>query len=758
MKKTLLFLFISLFAQSGFSQTAEKGGVRGFVYNAKTKEPIVMATVGLFGTKYGTTTDVNGFFNFTNVEAGSYRLIVRSVGFDSSAKEVVVANGKIANVTFNITERTKMLKNIDISAKKQLSKTKVNMSTVNISPKEISKLPSIGGESDLAQYLQVVPGVVSTGDQGGQVYIRGGTPVMTKFLLDGMTVYNPFHSIGFFSTYETEIVKNVDIYTGGFTARFGNRVSAVVDVTTRDGNKKNFQGRISMNPWASKVILEGPLGKKSVDDASSVSYILSGKYSYLDQSSKIFYPHIADNLPYSFADLYGKINFSAKSGNKISLFGFNFRDNANFLNLADFDWQNSGVGMNTTIVPQESNLMVNIRLNYSSYGINLKEADNKIKQSSIAGFEAGFDFATFIKGGEVRYGLELTGFETDYRFTNRFGKTSQAIEQYTSEAAVYTVVNLTYGKFVFEPSLRTQYYGSISEAVIEPRLGIKWNTTSKIRTKFSTGMYSQNLISTKSDRDIVNLFNGFIAGNEDAPIKGDGTKADSKLQKSLHFIFGVELDFAKNWTINIEPYYMYYPQIINVNRRKLYNSDPNFMVEEGETKGLDISVKYDSKRVNVWAGYSLSKTTRQDDTVVYPTHFDRRHNANLVTSFNLGKKFDWEISARFNFGSGFPFTKTQAFFEELQNPGAVTSPYTNSNGTVGVVYDKELNGGRLPYFHRLDVSAKKTFSLGEKAKVEVSLSIINVYDRNNVFYFDRLKYQRVDQLPIIPSMGISAIF
>ncbi|MBK7958853.1 MAG: carboxypeptidase-like regulatory domain-containing protein [Bacteroidetes bacterium] len=192
MKKTLLFLFISLFAQSGFSQSAEKGGVRGFVYNAKTKEPIVMATVGLFGTKYGTTTDVNGFFNFTNVEAGSYKLIVRSVGFDSSAKEVVIANGKITNVTFNIAERTKMLKNIDISAKKQLSKTKVNMSTVNISPKEISKLPSIGGESDLAQYLQVVPGVVSTGDQGGQVYIRGGTPVMTKFLLDGMTVYNPF--------------------------------------------------------------------------------------------------------------------------------------------------------------------------------------------------------------------------------------------------------------------------------------------------------------------------------------------------------------------------------------------------------------------------------------------------------------------------------------------------------------------------------------------------------------------------------------
>src|SRR5690606_13999774 len=135
------------------------------------------------------------------------------------------------------------------------------MSVVKISPKEIKQLPTIGGEADLAQYLQVLPGVVFTGDQGGQLYIRGGSPVQNKVLMDGMIVYNPFHSIGLFSVFETDIIRNADVYTGGFTAEYGGRISSIMDTTTRDGNSKYFGGKVGFSPSGAKLLLEGPLKK-----------------------------------------------------------------------------------------------------------------------------------------------------------------------------------------------------------------------------------------------------------------------------------------------------------------------------------------------------------------------------------------------------------------------------------------------------------------------------------------------------------------
>ena len=125
-----------------------------------------------------------------------------------------------------------------------------------ITPKDLEMIPTIGGEADLAQYLQIVPGVVFTGDQGGQLYIRGGSPVQNKVLLDGMIVYSPFHSIGLFSVFDTDIIRNTDVYTGGFNAEYGGRISSIMDIKTRDGNKKTFEGKLSANTFGSKLLME----------------------------------------------------------------------------------------------------------------------------------------------------------------------------------------------------------------------------------------------------------------------------------------------------------------------------------------------------------------------------------------------------------------------------------------------------------------------------------------------------------------------
>ena len=155
-----------------------------------------------------------------------------------------------------------------------------------IDPIIINKLPSVG-EPDIAQYLQVLPGVVFTGDQGGQLYIRGGLPVQNKVLLDGLIVYNPFHSIGLFSVFDNDIMKNADVYSAGFGAEYGGRTSSIMDITTRDGNKKRHSGKISASTFGAKTTLEGPLLKLNDEGNTSISYLFSAKHSYLPQTSKI---------------------------------------------------------------------------------------------------------------------------------------------------------------------------------------------------------------------------------------------------------------------------------------------------------------------------------------------------------------------------------------------------------------------------------------------------------------------------------------
>ena len=153
------------------------------------------------------------------------------------------------------------LQGVEITARKTEKVTQINAGTITVTPREMKMLPSTGGEPDIAQYLQVVPGVIFTGDQGGQLYIRGGSPTQTGILLDGITIYNPFHSIGLYSVFETDAIRNVEIQTAGFNAQYGNRTSAIVDITTKDGNKNRHAGKVSLSPIMARAMLEGPIVK-----------------------------------------------------------------------------------------------------------------------------------------------------------------------------------------------------------------------------------------------------------------------------------------------------------------------------------------------------------------------------------------------------------------------------------------------------------------------------------------------------------------
>ena len=272
----VVFLLFSLV--STFQIFAQVGSIRGFVYEESSGEPAMFSNVVLDGTKIGTVTDANGFFNLSQVPVGTYTINVSYIWFDAISSSVEVMPNKINNEKFYLKESSIQLNTIQLSAERQEAKTSVKTSVVKLTSKSLKKLPSIGGEPDIAQFLQVIPGVVFTGDQGGQLYIRGGAPIHNAVLLDGMILYNAFHSIGLFSVFDTDVIKTADVYTGGFSAEYGGRISSVVDIKTRDGNKKRLTGNVAASTFGGKLLLEGPLFKQKENGAVS-SFILSAQPS-----------------------------------------------------------------------------------------------------------------------------------------------------------------------------------------------------------------------------------------------------------------------------------------------------------------------------------------------------------------------------------------------------------------------------------------------------------------------------------------------
>ncbi len=755
----LMILSVGAFAQKG-------GTIKGSVKNDANGEPIFFANVVLTGSKYGVSTDESGFFSINNIPAGKYTLTLSAMSYETVSKSVEVVEGKTISLNFLMKSSSTTLKGAVIEGSRVDPKNDTRVSTITVAPDDIRRLPQIGGEADFAQFLQVLPGVNFTGDQGGQIYIRGGTPVQNKLTIDGLTIYNPFHTIGLFSVLETEAIRNADVYTGGFNANYGGRVSSIMDITTKDGNLKRHSGQVAANTFSAKAILEGPFKKLSENSNLSASYLLTGKYSYLPQSSKALYSY-GDNgkagLPFGYGDVFGKISINAGKGNKVSLFGFGYTDRANFQGVSDLKWNQFGGGVNFTLVPGNSNLKVDGNFGYSSYKVSLLEGNLPPRSSSINGFNFNLDFNSFFDRDKLIYGLEVVGFNTKFNFYNAANRFINQ-EENTTEFAAYVRYKMNRGRWVVDPGVRLHYYAALGEFSPEPRLAVKFNAHDRVRIKLSGGMYSQNLIAANSDRDVVNFFYGFLSGSDNLPKTFDGKDVKTKLQKAQHAILGFEFDIVKNLSLNIEGYYKNFQQLTNLNRDKIFednaiNADKedrlkkDFIIERGYATGLDVLLTYKTERLYVWTVYSLTYTKRYDEIDTYFPVFDRRHNMNFVASYRLGKKKNWELSARYNLGSGFPFTQTSGTIELLDFQNGLQTDYTSENGVIHTIYD-DLNAGRLPWYHRLDISGKYTWIISDNLNLEVNAGVTNVYNRQNVFYIDRVTSKRVNQLPVLPSFGL----
>ena len=237
---------------------------------------------------------------------------------------------------------------------------------------------------------------------------------------------------------------------------------------------------------------------------------------------------------------------------------------------------------------------------------------------------------------------------------------------------------------------------------------------------------------------------------------------------------GAEWDVFNDLELNIEVYEKDFDQVVNINRDKIFDditSNKNrpeiyrkdFIIEQGRSQGLDLTLKYEHKRWYFWGVYSLTYNQRwtynpfENKVYVYPPNFDRRHNVNLVGSYVFGKTKAWECNIRWNLGTGFPFTQTQGFFNQINPRDQINYNYTQSNGNLNYI-PSTLNGGRLPDYHRLDIGLKYTRAINTRNKLEINAGASNIYNRENIFYVDRFSFKRINQLPILPTLNLSLTY
>jgi hypothetical protein len=770
----LLFLLLL----PGLAAWGQSTGIRGKVVNADG-EPLAGAVVFIPELKAGAYANEQGIYALSKLTAGRYEIWCYFFGYDTLRQEVEVVAGETRNLGFVLQERSIYTDEVEILSERtgEIKKSVVNVGVTGVTPKEISLIPTVGAP-DLAQYLQVLPGVVFTGDQGGQLYIRGGTPIMNMVLLDDMILYSPFHSIGLFSVVDPDYLRNVDVYSAAFPGQYGGRISSVIDIKSRSGSLSQFRGKLNVNPFTAGALLEGPIVKGK--EGGGMSFLLSARNNYIDRTATTFYPYIneGEGLPYNFLDLYGKLSLS-DGINSANLFGFRHTDNVNFEFPANIGWNSAGGGGNFQLLPSGSGAIISGSFAYSDYFSTLKSgSENFPRRSSIQGFNGNLRVGYLLRqADELNFGMSLLGFTTDYVFTNSSGLQTRQ-EASNTEAAIhfrykYVLNSGDFQRAVLEPSLHMHYYNNQAAVRLEPRLRAKLNFPG---LSFSAGLgsYSQNLLPAVSDRDVVNLFQGFLSAPEDLAYQ---IKTNT-LQTAWHALAGVEAELIPNLSSAVEVWNKTFTQVTTINREKLFPGDPDFVTETGRAYGLDLILKYRTRSVYLYANYGWAQNTRTDriqtdNPRTYPPVWDRRHTANFVFAYQRGRvnedlgpgrrsRFSdskWEFSLRWSLGSGFPFTQTQGYFEKLdfQEDGAQT-PIAFQNGELALILADELNGGRLPYYHRLDLSATRRWLILGSILAELNLAVINAYDRDNIFYFDRIRYAPVYQFPVLPSAGLTLRF
>ena len=747
-----LFL-LAAFAVTAGSAVGQSAQLRGFVTDEADGQPLPSANVAIRpladpDVLLGAATDLDGFYAVVGLDPGRYAIRVSLLGYQAYEDTLLLEAGtRQLDVELGAGEET--LGAATVQGDRASGSATVTAGVQRIRPADIRNVPAPDVTGDLVNYLVSLPGIVTSGDRGGQLFIRGGEPSQNLVLLDGMPVFQPFHVLGFYSAFPTDLLSSADVYAGGYDARFGGQLSSVLDVTSRNGNLREVSATGSIAPFVSSLSLEAPL----IPDKLSV--LASGRKSVVDQIAD---QYISAPLPFDFADAFGKIYFVPSKNSRFSLTGLYTTDRGAIGEVDserpdEVRYSNRGGSFRYLLLPAEQPLLAEIQFSYSELATELgpspealdtdSERDRQIRRADLSRFNTEVNLTYLLGIGDLRFGAFIKTTNVSSQLNGLFqGVTLE--QNHVTEAGFYFQPEFTFGGLLLSPGIRTTSSPHLGQSFFEPRFRGEFETGPH-KLSVAGGLYNQPIVGVSDRRDATSVFTAYTV----AP--------DQQTPEALHLLGGYRLQPTSFIDMSIEGFYKDLKNLSVSEFTAVPRLTTSLEPADGEAYGMDLRAEARPGKATFSATYGLSfveyTTVSDRNRVLYgdpvltfrPGH-DRRHQVTLVAS---GPAFGVDLSARWQFGSGLPYSRAlgfDVFLQPTSRPDLFNDP-----GQARVLYERPFNG-ILPTYSRLDLSADRTFDVGP-AKLTAQVGVINAYDRRNLFAFDIFTLRRSDQLPIIPTFG-----
>ena len=805
---TLLFLLpLLLFGQKKYT-------VSGYVHEKGSKETLLGVSVYVKEYQTGAVTNAYGFYSITLPEKDSITLVYSYVGFVSDT----VATAFRSSVSLNVELAQGIaLQEIVVRGERPNSEI-TQMSTVTLTPVEVKKIPMLLGEKDVFKTLMLLPGVSSGTEGTSGMYVRGGGPDQNLVILDEATIYNPSHLLGFFSIFNGDAIKSIELTKGGFPARYGGRLSSIIDVNMKEGNKQDYHGEGGVGILTAHAMVEGPIVK------NKSSFMISGRRTYFDILSRPIIAAVSHgdfNAGYFLFDLNAKFNYDFGNKNKLYVSGYCGRDKFYF--NEKWDWEKTNMGLywqNSAAIVRwnhlfSNKLFSNLSFIFSDYLMDIYTQFKDIYNSKdyfkfdyfsgIRDYTLKYDFTythnpnhTFLMGAtatlhQFRPSALVYKEGTEYYDTTE--NVNQAVQIIGVEAALYAEDEIRIGrKFRLNPGFRLSMFSVRGKTYLspEPRLNASYNILPNFALKASYAMMQQNIHLLSSST---------IGLPTDLWIPSTN---NIKPQHSQQVALGLAYDLRRpKLSFSLEGYYktmnnmiayregtnffffdvMFDPEAMGNETGKLVWED-NLTTGKGWAYGLEFLIRKSSGKFTGWIGYTLAWTTQQFPELNFGEKFyaryDRRHDVSIVLMYEPTKRIS--LSAAWVYATGNAVTMPESIY---QSKGLMSHLTTYLEERYEVSQDDYVrwndyvesygsrNNQRMQAFHHLDLSMQikmkeKHHRWLKKWEGMWEISVYNVYNHKNAFFYmtdmvntrEGYKYvlRKICIFPIIPSISYNFKF
>ena len=755
------------------SNAQTKGyNISGFIKDAVTGEVLAGANLLLYRDSItanskifrGTTSNIYGFYAFTNLETGNYYLITRYLGYKPTLNDLINIKSNYIHFNINLIPGEISKEEVAVIGKKP---DKTLISNIDVSAELLSRLPSLSGETDLFKLLQMLPGVKTESELSGGLYVRGGPPDQNLTLVDGQVVYNPSHIGNIASTFNSDAIQEVRLIKGAFPAEYGGRLSSILDIKLRSGTKERNKGSVGIGLINSFFTLEGPVSSNS-------TYMISGRGMYYDAYQNRLNKNSI--IPrYNFHDLNSKINYVLSEDNIISISAMYSKDNLySPSSMPDLnyntEWDNLCIGLNWLHINSRSLLLTSgisiidysfrsLILNNSSQNVT----DNFFSSSHLRDYTLKHNFELHLNDNHTfKSGVDLTVHQYDLLYSTAYDPLLETDPYagnnlYSLEAALYFQAESQFtSRLRLNSGIRLYYFGERKYFNAEPRIELSYAITENTFIKSAYALTHQFL---------------HLIVRNDISLPTDLYYPSTKIilpGSSGQYVFGIDQYFGEqDYQLSLESYYRNMDNLYEYKNSAELNSVKSLVESQlvrgnGEAYGVELFFNKKTGNISGWIGYTLSWTRRQFDDLnngkIYYPKYDRRHDLSFVVAYSITDRWSAGLTWTYATGERFTLPPGQYRFNEI-------SPGTGAN--IYVDYP-ELNNAELPAFHKMDLNLTYKFPLFN-LPFEAYVNVYNIYNRQNPFAryvsteqdSNGKKITRVKQLvlfPMIPTAGVSFKF